>query len=124
VMMPNTFVLVRSISDEATPICVSLDFDHAEDAEWYQAILLPNVSYVKGVEEAAHAESEALWNEMDRTLDIYREAKNMMKDDSARRKELAYYMALAEDQMKTLSRQMEEINRQMRRISERDMEQQ
>lgn len=125
VSMPNTYTLVRSISEEDTPICVSLDFDHAEDAPWYQNVLLPNASYVKDVDEAAQAESEVLWKEMDRTLDIYHEAKAMLKDgDQARKKELSYYMTLAEDQMKSLSRQMEQINRQMKRLAGREEEQQ
>jgi len=125
ITMPNTYTLVRSIANEDTPICVSLDFDHAEDTPWYQAVLLPNVSYVKDVEEAAQADSEALWKEMDRTLDIYREAKSLLKNaDPARQKELSYYMALAEDQMKTLSRQMEELNRHMKRLADREQEHQ
>ena len=125
ISMPNTFTLVRSINEEQTPICVSLDFDHAEDTPWYQTVLLPNASYVKDVDEAAQAESDVLWKEMDHTLDIYREAKNMLKDgDHFRQKELSYYMALAENQMKTLSRQMEELNKQMKRMAEPDTEQQ
>lgn len=125
ITMPNTYTLVRSISNEDTPICLSLDFDHAEETPWYQAVLLPDVTFVKDVEEAAQANSEMLWKEMDRTLDIYREAKNRLKDaDPSRHKELYYYMALAEDQMKTLSRQMEELNKHMKRLSDREQEQQ
>jgi uncharacterized protein YpiB (UPF0302 family) len=121
IAMPNTFTLVRSINGEDTPICVSLDFHHAEDAEWYQAVLVPSVSYMKDAAGAAQAESEVLWKEMDRTLDIYREAKAMLKDgDPERRKELEYYMGVAEEQMKKLSQQMEELNKQMKRITERE----
>ncbi len=125
ISMPNTYTLVRSINEEETPVCVSLDFDHADETAWYQIVLLPNASYVKGVDEAAQAESETLWKEMDRTLDIYREAKNMLRDgDLARQKELSYYTALAEDQMKTLSRQMEELNKHMKRLADRETEHQ
>jgi len=124
ISMPNTFTLVRSISEEDTPICVSLDFDHAEDAEWYQAILLPSASYMRDAAKAAQAESEVLWKEMDRTLDIYRETKAMLRDgDPERRKELEYYMGVAEEQMKRLSQQMEELNKQMKRITAHDEQQ-
>lgn len=121
ISMPNTFTLVRSISEEDTPICVSLAFDHAEDTPWYQAVLLPSVSYVKDAAEAAQAESDVLWKEMDHTLDIYREAKAMLKDgDPARQRELSYYTGVAEEQMKRLSRQMEELNKHMKRIAKQD----
>jgi len=120
VSMPNTFTLVRSITEEGTPICVSLDFDHAEDTPWYQAVLLPSASYVKDAAETAQAESDLLWDEMNRTLDIYRETKAILKDDPARQGELQYYMNVAEEQMKRLSRQMEELNKHMKRIAERE----
>jgi hypothetical protein len=124
ISMPNTFTLVRSITEEDTPICVSLDFDHSEDAPWYQAVLLPAASYVKDAAEAAQTESEVLWKEMDRTLDIYREAKVMLKDgDPERRKEIEYYMRVAEEQMKKLSQQMEELNKHMKQITEQDQRQ-
>ena len=120
VAMPNTYTLVRAINEEDTPICVSLDFDHAEDAPWYQEVLLPSASYAKDAEAAAQAESEILWKEMDRTLDIYREAKARLKEDPARQKELEYYMRLAEEQMRKLSQQMEELNKHLKRITEKD----
>jgi hypothetical protein len=118
IAMPNTFTLVRSIIDEETPICVSLDFDHAEDTPWYQAVVLPSVSYVKDATEAAQTESEVLWKQMDHTLDVYRECKALLKDgDHERQKELSYYMEVAEAQMKQLSRQMEELNKNIKRIA-------
>ena len=118
IAMPNTFTLVRSIIDEETPICVSLDFDHAEDTSWYQVVVLPSVSYVKDATEAAQAESEVLWKQMDRSLDIYRECKALLKDgEHERQKELSYCMEVAEAQMKQLSRQMEELNKNMKRIA-------
>ncbi|QUL98420.1 MAG: hypothetical protein IMF26_10480 [Candidatus Fermentithermobacillus carboniphilus] len=119
VAMPNPFTLVRSVNQENTPICVSLDFDHAEETPWYQEVVLPNVSYVTNAIEAAREESEALRQEMDRTLDIYRECKNMLKDSSPeRQKELGFYMKLAEQQLKSLSQQLEELNKKMRQLAE------
>lgn len=121
VAMPNTYTLVRSINEEDTPICVSLDFDHAEDTPWYQEVLLPSFSYMKDAAATAQAESEVLWKEMDHTLDIYRECKAMLKDgESERHRELAYFMRVAEEQMKRLSRQMEELNKNMKRVASRD----
>ncbi|HHX29197.1 MAG TPA: hypothetical protein GX716_09355, partial [Firmicutes bacterium] len=37
-----------------------------------------------------------------------------------RRRELSYYMKLAEEQMKKLSAQMDELNKHMKRISEQE----
>lgn len=121
VSMPNTYTLVRAISSERTPICVSFDFDHAEEATWYQEVLLPSASYVKDADKALQEESEALWKEMDHTLDVYRECRSLLKDQSPeRRRELQFYMRTAEAQMKKLSREMEELNRQMKRLAEAD----
>jgi len=119
VSMPNPFTLVRSVSEENTPICVSLDFDRAEETPWYQEVVLPNVSYVKDAQAAAQEESDALRQEMDRTLDIYRECKSMLKESSPeRQKELSFYMSIAEDQLKKLSQQLEELNNKMKQITE------
>lgn len=118
ITMPNTFTLIRSIDEENTPICVSFEFDHMEDAPWYQEVLLPNVSFIKDETQAATERSEALWREMDRTLDIYRECKALLKDaDPARQKELQYYIQIAEAEMKRLSQQLEELNEKMKRIA-------
>ena len=64
-------------------------------------------------------EAESLWKEMDHSLDVYRECKALLQEaNPERRKELEYYMRLAEDQMKRLSAQMDVLNRQMKRIAE------
>ncbi len=118
ITMPNTYVLVRSIPQDETPICVCLDFDKARETDWYQSVLLPSSAFIEDAEEAAHHESETLWREMDRTLDIYRECRSMLQDDPERKRELEYYMRTAEEQMKRISRHMDELNRQMKRISE------
>ncbi len=62
-----------------------------------------------------------MWKEMDHTLDVYRECRSLLKDQSPeRRRELQFYMRTAEAQMKKLSREMEELNRQMKRLAEAD----
>lgn len=123
ISMPNTYTLVRSINEEETPICVSLDFDHAEDSPWYQEVLLPDASYVKDAAEMAQSEADVLWKEMDHTLDVYRECKSMLKNGHPdRQRELSYYMGVAEEQMKRLSQQMEDLNKHMKRIASRDDE--
>ncbi len=118
ITMPNTYALARTIANDRAPICVSLDFDHARDTDWYQSVLLPSVAFVKDAEAAAHEQSEMLWKQMDHTLDVYRECRALLKNDTERRRELEYYMKTAEAQMKKLSQEMEELNRQMKRISE------
>lgn len=122
VAMPNPYILVRSIWDDPAPICVSLDFDHADETPWYQEVLLPSVAYVKDAEKAHMEESDRLRQEMDRTLDIYRECKTLMKETSPEReRELAFYMHLAEERLKTLSRELEELNQQMQRMAKNEV---
>ena len=121
ITMPNTYTLVRSMDSSDSPICVSIDFEHSEDTPWYQEVVVPNVSYVKDASEAAQEESDALWKEMDRSLDIYRECKALLEEaGSERKRELSYYMRLAEEQMRKISAQMDELNKHMKRISEQD----
>jgi uncharacterized protein YpiB (UPF0302 family) len=116
VSMPNPFTMVRSIDREDTPICLNLDFDHAEDTPWYQEVLLPNASYVKDPDAQAKEESDALWEEMDRTLDIYRECRSLVQKDPERKKELQYYLQIAETEMKRLTREMEKLNERMKQL--------
>lgn len=119
VAMPNAYTLVEALNQTQEPIAVSLDFDHSEDAPWYQEAVLPNASYIKDPAKAAQEESEILRKEMDRTLDVYRECKNMLKDSSPeKQKELAFYMRVAEDQLKKLSQQLSELNRKMKETLE------
>lgn len=119
--MPDTLTLVKSIDGNDTPICLSVGFEGCEDTPWYQEVILPNVSYVKDASTAAQEESETLWKDMDQSLDVFRECKALLQGaDPERKKELTYYMRLAEEQMKKLSAQMDELNRHIRRISEQE----
>jgi len=119
VSMPNPFTLVKALNQDNAPISVSLDFDGAEDAPWYQEVLLPNASYIKDAAQAAQEDSERLRKEMDRTLDIYRECKSLLKDsDPDKQRELSFYMRLAEDQLKRLSNELGELNRKMKEVFE------
>lgn len=117
--MPNPMSFVQAVSNKQAEICVMLDFNNAEDTGWYQEVLLPDVSYVKDTLEAAHEESSRLKREMDRVLDIYRECKVML--DSAapdRKKEMEFYITLAEQQLKQLSNQLDELNARMKQWNE------
>lgn len=120
VSMPNSLALVQAISDqEDIPICISVDFDNINEAYWYQEVLLPDVSYVKDVVEAAKEESSLLRQEMDRVLDIYRECQMLYNSTTGdRQKEMAYYIKVAEQELKALSDKLEEVNRRMRQLTD------
>jgi len=119
VSMPNSLALVQAIMEQDLPICISLDFDNVREAYWYQEVLLPNVSYVRGVEEAAKEESSLLRQEMDRILDIYRECQALYNSTSGKRQEeMTYYIKLAEQELKTLSDRLEEVNNRMRQLTD------
>jgi outer membrane murein-binding lipoprotein Lpp len=119
VSMPNPVAFVQAVSDKQSDICVMLDFDNAEDTPWYQEVLLPDVSYVKDTLEAAQEESSRLKREMDRVLDIYRECKAMLNAATPeKKKEMEFYIGVAEQQLKQLSSQLDELNAKMKQLSD------
>ena len=96
-----------------------LNFERADEAEWYQEVLLPDVSHVKLGIEAAEYEAKALRKEMDHALDIYAECKRLLeKSGSERKAELDYYMSVAQTQMKLLSGKLEEVSIQLKQYQE------
>ncbi|HHY98013.1 MAG TPA: hypothetical protein GX509_04660 [Firmicutes bacterium] len=116
----NPLSFAASVSNMKDPICVSLNFENSENAPWYQEVLLPDVSYVKGAEEAAEDKAKELRSEMDRTLDIYRECKRLLESDTGeRRKELDYYLTVAQNQLRELNRQLEQVTLEINRLSEK-----
>ncbi|HHY47249.1 MAG TPA: hypothetical protein GX506_08145 [Firmicutes bacterium] len=120
VIIPNPVSFATAVNNMKEPICVSLNFANAENTPWYQEVLLPDVSYVKGVEEATEDKARELRLEIDRTLDIYRECKKLMETDTGeRRKELDYYLTIAQNQLKELNRQLEQVTMQMNRLARR-----
>ena len=72
---------------------------------------MPDASYVVSPERAAEERLRILWKDLDATLDIYRECKNNLEQEPDRKKELDHYMKIAEEHLKVLSREIEEINR-------------
>ena len=119
--MPHPIAFVRAVgqADSSRQICVSLNFERADETEWYQEVLLPDVSYVQQGVEAAEQEAKALRKEMDRALDIYAECKRLLERSGAERKsELDYYMSVAQTQMKLLSSKLEEVSVQLKQYQE------
>ncbi|MGE5587637.1 MAG: hypothetical protein ACM3ZO_05440 [Clostridia bacterium] len=117
VIVPNPMAFVAAASNSDRQICVSLNFERQDEASWYQEVLLPDVSHVKGPWEAAEEEAKALRAEMDRALDIYSECKRLLeKDEGGRKVELDYYMKIAQEQMRQLSSKLEEVNAELRRL--------
>ncbi|MGE5593413.1 MAG: hypothetical protein ACM3X3_06995 [Betaproteobacteria bacterium] len=118
VIIPNPMAFVAAASRSDRQICVSLNFERQDEALWYREVLVPDVSHVKGPSEAAEEEAKALRAEMDRALDIYSECKRMLeKDEEGRKKELDYYMKVAQEQMRQLSSKLEEVNAELRRLA-------
>lgn len=111
ITMPNPLALVHSIINETTPVCICLNFEGVNETQWYQEVLLPDASYVVSPEHAAEEHLRVLWKAMDSTLDIYRECKDTLRQDPGRQEELQHYMNTAEEHLKVLSREIEEINR-------------
>ena len=121
VMMPHPIAFVRAVGQAhiERQICVSLNFERADEAAWYQEVLLPDVSHVQLGIQAAEEEAKSLRQEMDHALDIYAECKRLMEESGSERKgELDYYMSVAETQMKMLSAQLEEVSGQLRQYRE------
>ena len=121
VMMPHPIAFVRAVGQAhiERQICVSLNFERADEAAWYQEVLLPDVSHVQLGIQAAEEEAKSLRNEMDQAHDIYAECKRRMEESGSERKgELDYYMSVAETQMRLLSAQLEEVSAQLRQYRE------
>ena len=121
VIMPHPIAFVRAVGQAQSDrqICVPLNFERADEAEWYQEVLLPDVSYVQQGMEAAEEEAKLLRKEMDHALDIYAECKRLLeKSGSERRAELDYYMSVAQTQMKLLSGKLEEVSIQLKQYQE------
>ncbi len=118
VIIPNPIAFVAAASKSDRQICVSLSFERADEAPWYQEVLLPDVSYVSGPAESAEEEARALRAEMDRALDIYSECKRLLEnDEGSRKQELDYCMRVAQEQMKQLSTKLEEVNAALQRLA-------
>ena len=121
VVMPHPIAFVRAVGQAHADrqICVSLNFERADEAEWYQEVLLPDLSYVKQGIEAAEQEARSLRREMDHALDIYAECKRLLeKSGDERKAELDYYMSVAQTQMKLLSGKLEEVSMQLKQYQE------
>lgn len=121
VVMPHPIAFVRAVGQAHADrqICVSLNFERADEAEWYQEVLLPDLSYVKQGIEAAEQEAKSLRREMDHALDIYAECKRLLgKSGDERKAELDYYMSVAQIQMKLLSGKLEEVSMQLKQYQE------
>ncbi|MGI6627461.1 MAG: hypothetical protein ACOX4K_03830 [Bacillota bacterium] len=117
VSMPSPLSLVRAVNNDDSQICVFLDFDSAHEAAWYREVLLPDVSYIKDAAEAAREESDNLRREMNKTLDIYRECKAMLNTGPPEKKEeMSFYIRLAEQQLRSLSSQLEDLNKRMKEL--------
>lgn len=104
-------------------IWVSLEFEGARNAPWYQAVAWP--SYQEGALEvgtkrpAHEARADELRAEVDRALDIYGEVLRMMeRDDPARRQELAFYLSLAQQQVQELSRELSRLEQDVKQRAE------
>ncbi|NPV53270.1 MAG: hypothetical protein HPY71_07085 [Firmicutes bacterium] len=116
----NPISFAAAVANMEDPICVSLSFEDLENTPWYQEVLLPDVSYVKNAEEAAEDKVKELRSEMDMTLDMYRECKRLLeKDTGDRRKELDYYLTVAQNQLRELNRQLEQVILQINRFARR-----
>ncbi len=117
VIVPNPIAFVAAVNNSDKPICVSLNFERSDEAPWYRQVLLPDVSYVADTTKAAEEEATALRAEMDRALDIYAECKKLLETDQGeRKKELDYYMTVAQEQMRQLSSKLEQVNAQLKRM--------
>lgn len=117
VIMPTPLAFVSAAGATDDPICVSLEFDHADETPWYQEVLLPDASYVRDLKKTVEEESLRVRAEMDRALDIYKECKEMLARDPVRQKELSYYLKVAEEELRNLSNKLAELNAQMKKIS-------
>lgn len=107
VQMPDPFLFISAMADSDESIDVLLEFDGAEQAEWFQKVLIDHAADRK---QEPKEKLTSLRDQIDRMLDIYSEIQvQLKKGDSERKKDLNRFLEMAEKDMARLNREIERI---------------
>ncbi len=110
VSMPDPFLFIAGMADSDEPIDVLLEFDGAEEADWFQSVLIDSASAESLQPKEKLAE---LRDKIDRMLDIYADIQEQLKEGAGEReKDLKRFLKMAEEDMARLNREIERIEGQ------------
>jgi uncharacterized protein YpiB (UPF0302 family) len=103
---PAAFISAMAESDE--PIFAQLDFDSAENSEWYGKVLVDNPEVIANTEAEHEERIGRLRREIDRTLDIYQECLKLRNSNPGER-EIPFFIEVAQKEMRRLSRKLDQL---------------
>ena len=107
VQMPDPFLFIAAMADSDEIIDVLLEFDGADQAEWFQKVLVDTAADRRTQPEERKAN---LRNQIDRMLDIYSEIQQQLKEGAGEReKDLKRFLEMAKQDMARLNREIERI---------------
>lgn len=107
VQLPDPFLFIASMADSDETIDVLLEFDGAEEAEWFQKVLVDS-AHDKRLQPQEQVEE--IRNQIDQMLDIYSNIQQQLREGAGEReKDLLKFLEMAEEDMSRLNRKLNEI---------------
>lgn len=107
VQLPDPFLFIAGMADSDEMIDVLLEFDGADQAEWFQKVLVDSASDKRLQPEEQLAN---LRDQIDQILDIYSDIQQQLKEGAGEReKDLKKFLEMAEKDMARLNREINQI---------------
>jgi hypothetical protein len=117
VPVPNPMLFIAAMAERDDAIYVRLDFDGAEEADWYQAVLEEGAGRAgRAAEEDPRWRIDLLRERVNHALDVYRECRRLLDEGHPEREaELRFFLDMARTEMADLSREIRELGAQLPR---------
>ncbi|MFA8438669.1 hypothetical protein [Pueribacillus sp. YX66] len=110
VQLPDPFLFIAGMADSDETIDVLLEFDGAEQAEWFQNVLVDSAAD-KRLQPKEQVEN--LRHQIDQMLDIYSNIQQQLKEGAGEmEKDLKKFLDMAEQDMARLNREINKIEEQ------------
>lgn len=107
VQLPDPFLFIAAMTDSDEMIDVLLEFDGADQAEWFQNVLVDSATDKRLQPEE---QLENLRNQIDQILDIYSNIQRQLKEGAGEKeKDLKKFLEMAEQDMARLNREINKI---------------
>lgn len=107
VQMPDPFLFIAGMADSDDRIDVLLEFDGADEAEWFQKVLVDSAQDKRLDPEE---QVKNIRDQIDQILDIYSNIHQQLKEGAGEReKDLKKFLKMAEQDMARLNRELNQI---------------
>jgi hypothetical protein len=111
VPVPSPAMLVSALLESDEDICVRVDADPVTATDAYAEVVRPSYAPADAATTAAERAAR-LRARIDQTLDVYRACREALQSgDPEREKEVRFFLAMAEREIQSLSRQLGETGR-------------